>query len=140
MSSVKSTAYYATFGGRRRRFCLRLGEMAELEQLCDAGIGEITKRLALCTFKFADVRETVRLGLIGGENPDLPPGLVDILLENYLDNRPLLENLPLAQGIISALMEGVAEVAAKMPGNQEQERSESPATSPASSPPEQSSE
>jgi len=130
MTISKTTAHHAVFAGKRRRFCLRLGEIAELEQLCGAGVGLITKRLARGEFKNADVRESIRLGLVGGENDDLSPGLVDAMVERYVDGRPVLENLHLAQSIIAALMDGVEESARQMPGKSEEERSDFRETSP----------
>ncbi|MGA8172322.1 MAG: gene transfer agent family protein [Methylocystis sp.] len=127
---AKTTVLYAHFAGKRRRFCLRLGEVGELEQLCEAGVGAILKRFALAEYRFADVRETIRLGLIGGDNGELGPGLADILMENYVDSRPLGENAGLAAQILHALIEGIVESAGALPKKAPEETTNGPATSP----------
>lgn len=130
---AKTTVHHALFAGRRRRFCLRLGEIEELEQLCGAGVGSIWKRLALADFKAGDIRETIRLGLIGG---DMAPKMADAFVERYVDARPLGENFELAIAILRALIDGAVEAEEDLPGKDTAERSDDPATSPPSSSPE----
>jgi hypothetical protein len=119
------TTHYAAFAGQRRRFRLRLGEMAELERLCGAGIGAIMVRLHSHQFKAADIRETVRLGLEGG-------GMIEpeatALVMHYLDDGvPLADHIALAGEILNACVCGVPDT-----GKPEGERSDDPATSPPS--------
>ena len=53
-------------GGRRAPFRLRIGELRELEDKRNAGSFELYRRLGDGTCRFDDIRETLRLGLIGG--------------------------------------------------------------------------
>lgn len=130
---AKTTVLHADFAGRRRRFCLRIGEIGELEQLCGAGVGEIWKRLAMLDFRASDIRETIRLGLIGGD--EIAPVHADSIVTRYVDGRPIAENIDLAVAILRALMEGVAEASEHLPGKQMAGSQGGPATSPPSSSP-----
>jgi hypothetical protein len=98
------TTVYEPFAGRRRKFQLRLGEIEELETLCRAGIGEIMVRLANHTFRLADVRETVRLGLQGG---GLSEPEATALVMRHVDDTPVADHLQLAANILSAAVAGV---------------------------------
>lgn len=121
-----STVVDADFAGRRRRFQLRLGEIAELERLCGAGIGEVMLRLGSHTFRLADIREPVRLGLEGGGATE-PEATA--LVARYLDGTPLAEHLELAGRIIAACVNGAP------PGKPAAESEHAPATSPPSTAP-----
>ncbi|TDX63997.1 tail tube GTA-gp10-like protein [Methylosinus sp. sav-2] len=132
-----TTVHYAVFGGRRRRFCLRIGEIGELEDLCSAGVGAIWRRLALLEFRHADIRETIRLGLIGGG--EMQPGAAEALVSRLVDARPLAESVDLAVAIMRALIEGVTEEAKRAPGKETAESApDAPETSPPISSPAQS--
>lgn len=137
-----TTVHYARFAGRRRRFCLRIGEIGELEELCGSGVGAIWKRLALLEFRHADIRETIRLGLIGGG--ELVPGAAETLVARFVDDHPLAETVDLAVSIMRALIEGVieggkiTEADKIMPGKETAEsETDASATSPPISPPAQ---
>ncbi len=105
------TRITARLGGTARHFELRIGEIAELERLCNAGIGEVIGRVDSGRWRFADIRETIRLGLEGGGTA---PVEADILTERYVDERPLGENVPLASAILGALLGGSAAINAAM--------------------------
>lgn len=82
-------------------FRLTVAGLIELEQKADAPFGVVFQRLIKGEFKIADVRETIRLGLIGaGKSP------VDalVLTERYI--LPLAESLPIAKAIVAASMFG----------------------------------
>ncbi|MGY2051680.1 gene transfer agent family protein [Methylobacterium sp. JK268] len=122
-TDTSRTAHYADFAGRRRKFELRLGEIGELERRAGAGIGEIMVRLAAHRFYAADIRETVRLGLVGG-GEDLAGA--EALMRYSVDGFPLSEHLQLAADILAAAVTGV-----EPEGNGGTEgRSDAPATSP----------
>jgi hypothetical protein len=120
-----STAIYRDFAGRRRKFELRLGEIGELERICNTGIAAILTRLTYMQWRYDDIRETIRLGLVGGcaSEPD-----ATMLALHYLDPRPKGEYLQLAADILSACIAGVE------PGKDqgESESKDAPATSPPS--------
>ena len=102
----RTTKLVARFAGRDRIFCLRIGEIEQLETLCNAGVGAIYSRLATLQFRFADIRETIRLGLIGG-------GMIESEAEYWvgsmIDDKPLKSYIPLAIDILAALLEGFAD-------------------------------
>lgn len=128
-ANTSRTAVDAAFAGRRRTFRLRIGEMGELERLCDAGIGEIMLRLASHRFRVSDIRETIRLGLEGG---GMAEPEATALVMRYVDDEPLSDHLQIAADILSAAVSGVP----IEPGNADREGPSTPATSPVSTPPE----
>jgi hypothetical protein len=120
-----STAIYRDFAGRRRKFELRLGEIGELERICNAGIAAILTRLTYMQWRYDDIRETIRLGLMGGGASEADATMLAL---HYLDPRPKGEYLQLAADILSACIAGVE------PGKDqgESESKDAPATSPPS--------
>lgn len=82
-------------------FRLTVTGIIELEQKCDAPFAVIFGRLTSGTFKLNDIRETIRLGLIGG---GLASSKALTLVENYI--MPLSESLPLARAIVAGVMFG----------------------------------
>lgn len=132
MSEVNTsrTAVDRLFAGRRRKFQLRIGEIGELERLCQAGIGEIMLRLAGHRFYARDVWETVRLGLEGGGEREM---LASGLVERYQAG-PIADYIGLASEILTAAVSGI-EIPAE-PGKTAAEGSDNaPATSPPTSGP-----
>jgi hypothetical protein len=97
------TLVTADFAGRPCRFQLRLGEMAELERLCGAGIGAIFMRLGTHQFSHRDVWDTIRLGLEGGGMSGIA---ASALVLRYQDD-PLMDHLLLAGRIVAAAVNGV---------------------------------
>jgi hypothetical protein len=111
-------------------FKLPIGQVIELQEKCGAGVGEIYSRLMAgryrntltgqsvlntmeARFKIEDVRETIRLALIGGNQAmvdgkaiEVPPAKALHLVRNYVDTRPLEETWQLATGILSASVIG----------------------------------
>lgn len=87
-------------------FRLPIKQLIELQEACDAGPSYIMARLEQNAWKVEDVRETIRLGLIGG---GLKPEQALKLVRNYVDERPLLESAIVAQAIIAAAIVGVEE-------------------------------
>lgn len=130
-ADTSQTVVYADLAGRRRRFCLRIEEIEELERLRGAGIGAIHLRLVTLGFYAQDILETLRLGLEGGgmEEPEATA------IAMRCAGRPLMEHAELAGRIITAAVSGVP----AEPGNGEAETTGDPATSPPSSPPGQPS-
>jgi hypothetical protein len=92
------------FGGDERRFQLKLGQIRELQEICKTGIGAIYERVATGGFYVDDIRETVRLGLIGG---GMSPAEALRLTRAYVDEQPLFENRLLAMAILSAITVGL---------------------------------
>ena len=85
-------------------FKLPLKRLAELEDKCGAGIGAIYKRLALHEYSNTDIREIVRLGLIGGGLTGLEAAK---LIERYVDDvMPRDALYDLAKAVFAACMHG----------------------------------
>ena len=89
-------------------FLLRVGEIEELQDKCgDVGPAVIFQRLQSGAWKAQDVRETIRLGLIGG---GMAPAKALKMVQRYVDERPGMENVHPAAAIIGAWLFGLAEV------------------------------
>jgi hypothetical protein len=103
------TAIRRPFAGQERTFDLRIGEIQTLERACDAGIFGILHRLAAHQARLADIRDTIRLGLMGGGASDAE---ATRLVMDAVDNRPLAEALPLAAEILSSVVNGLPPIEA----------------------------
>lgn len=87
-------------------FRLRLGELRTLQEKVDAGPMHIARRLADGTWRVDDVRETLRLGLIGaGVKQDEALSLVT----THVDGVPWIDNVFNAQAVVLAAVMGVAD-------------------------------
>jgi len=94
------------FGDGTYLFRLGWGELQKLQEACDAGPFAIFSRLGDMTFKAQDIREILRLGLIGG---GLEPTAALRLVRSYVEERPLMENVPLAQTVLGMALIGAPE-------------------------------
>ncbi|KAB2743541.1 gene transfer agent family protein [Brucella anthropi] len=88
------------------KFRLAWGQLAELQENCDAGPYVILERLQNRSWRLNDIRETVRLGLIGG---GMDPMSTLKLVRRYVEERPLLENVKLAQAVLTVALIGAPE-------------------------------
>jgi len=84
-------------------FRLTVNGAIELEQKCEAAIAVIAARIQSGVYSVADVRETIRIGLIGG---GLKPEKAARLVKIYVDERPLAESHAVARVVIGGLMFG----------------------------------
>lgn len=86
-------------------FCLaKVGLILDLEEKCGAGIAAIMGRLGDGSWRLNDIRETIRLGLIGG---GMDPVKAMAAVRNHVDDEPLASSVLLAYQIIAAVMVGV---------------------------------
>ena len=85
-------------------FRLPIGQLIELQDACDAGPEWIWNALHDGSYRFEYIRETIRLGLIGG-GMDPIPALK--LVKRYVDDRPLAENKHTAALIMGAVVVGI---------------------------------
>ncbi|MGY3527695.1 gene transfer agent family protein [Bradyrhizobium sp. USDA 4452] len=86
-------------------FCLaKVGLILDLEEKCGAGIAAIMGRLGNGAWHLNDVRETIRLGLIGG---GMDPVKAMAAVRSHVDDNPLTSSVLLAYEIIAAVMVGV---------------------------------
>ncbi|KAA9369563.1 gene transfer agent family protein [Ochrobactrum quorumnocens] len=94
------------FADGTHKFRLAWGQLAELQESCDAGPYIIYERLNNRTWRLNDIRETIRIGLIGG---GMTPPAALTLVRRYVEERPPLETLPYAKAILSVALIGAPE-------------------------------
>lgn len=95
-----------------REYRLRLGELRQLQEKCDAGPLEILARIQTGRWRVDDIYQTIRLGLIGGGmRMDEALTLVDLTVA---DGR-LGECAIYAQAILSAAVTGPPDEAIEGP-------------------------
>lgn len=82
----------------------KIAQALELEEKCGCGVAEIFDRLRNGRWYVNDLRETIRLGLIGG---GMEPVKAHGLVKRYADERPWAESLQPATIIMMAAMVGV---------------------------------
>lgn len=85
------------------RFSLPIGRLRELQDKCKAGPVRILTRLATGDWLVDDVRETIRLGLIGG---GLAPEDAYRLVERYVDAGSWLTNVDTARAVLMGALVG----------------------------------
>jgi len=85
-------------------FCLsKVGLILDLEDKCKAGIGIIAGRLESGAYGLNDVRETIRLGLIGG---GATPERAMASVRNHVDGNPLSHSVLVAYAVVRAVLFG----------------------------------
>jgi len=124
--------YRDFLGDAERDFALTSTVVPELERLAGSGLGALFSRLSTQDFRFLDLAETIRLGLIGaGESPKEAARLVKL----YVEDRPVFETLPVAVKIMEARFYGRLNVApAPAPAPVEPVEPVEPVASPAEAP------
>src|SRR5262245_31269791 len=86
-----------------RKFRLGIGELIELQEKCDAGPAQIFRSVSDMTWRVQWVRETIRLGLIGG---GLEPTRALALVGRYVTPGSLMVCAGIAQEILGAALIG----------------------------------
>lgn len=87
-------------------FRLAWGELAKLQEACDAGPYVIHLRLQDGSWRVEDIASIIRLGLIGG---GMAPAEALKKVRAYVEDRPPAESLPYAQTILTAGLIGAPE-------------------------------
>lgn len=82
----------------------KIAQALELEEKCGVGVREILERLCNDRWHLNDVRETIRLAMIGG-GMEAPKAA--LLVKRYFDERPWQESVQTAQLILIAAIVGV---------------------------------
>jgi hypothetical protein len=100
---MSDLTYRGFLGDGERDFHLTPALIVELELKVGTGIGALFNRMIARDFRFADIVETVRLGLIGG---GASPAEAHQLVDTYVHGRPLAESLPIALSILEAVWFG----------------------------------
>lgn len=88
-------------------FCLaKVGDVLALEEKCGAGIMTIMRRLETDVWYLNDVRETIRLGLIGG---GMAPEKAMAAVKLHVDGNPngLAPSVIIAHEVLKAVIIGV---------------------------------
>lgn len=85
------------------RFRLAWAQLIELQEQCDAGPYVILNRLYNGQWKVGDISNVIRLGLIGG---GMTPADALKKVRAYVEDRPPLENVLVAQGILAVGLSG----------------------------------
>lgn len=85
-------------------FRLAIGGLEELQEKTSAGPLTVLRRLMAGEWRIADVREPIRLGLIGGGM-----GALDArkMVDRYANTGDLLDAVPVAVGVVGAALRGV---------------------------------
>jgi len=87
------------------QFCLsKAGLILDLEEKCGAGIAMVFWRLQNDAWKYNDIRETIRLGLIGG---GMSPVQAMSVVKLHVDGQPLAPLVLVAYAVLQAVMVGV---------------------------------
>jgi hypothetical protein len=86
------------YGDNTYDFCLRLGELKELEQKTNVGPFTLLNRLLQGDWRAEDAREVIRLGLIGGGKTPLEALNI---VRTYTDEQPLIQSIEPALRILS---------------------------------------
>lgn len=115
--------------GEEHKFRLAIGQLRELQEKCAAGPRTIFDRLCTGGWYVDDIRETLRLGLIGGGKTPIE---AMVLVKRYVDDRPLQENVMPAMSVIMAAVVGSPD---DQVGKEPAETTETEATGALSSPP-----
>lgn len=102
----RSAEVELAFGDGQYLFRLPVGQLRELQEKCACGPMPILQRLSSSAWRIDDVRETIRLGLIGGGMT--PPAALK-LVERYVDARPWGECVPTAQAVLLAAVIGAGD-------------------------------
>lgn len=99
-------------------FRLPYGMLLELQEKTDVGPLALLKRLEGGDWRIQDISETIRCGLIGGGKT---PAEAFKLVKRYVMERPPMENLVLAKGILLIALVGAPEEDAKPKGSNAEE-------------------
>lgn len=92
------------WGDGTHTFRLPVDSVLELQEKTDAGPYVLLDRFRNQTWRVQDLRETIRIALIGG---GMVPMKALALVTRYVDKRPLAENVPACLMIMTACVLGV---------------------------------
>lgn len=87
------------FGDGDYLFRLAWGELAKLQEACNAGPFVVMQRLSDGSCRLEDIQEVVRWGLIGG---GMEPVKATKLVKLYVEGRPPAESRMIAYAVMAA--------------------------------------
>lgn len=122
----RSARYTGVFGDGKHDFLLTIGALEELQEKCDAGPEELWNRVLSGSWRVADIRETIRLGLIGG---GMEPIKALVMVERYAKEGNLSPLKPLVASIIGAALVGAPDEDAPPGKRKGRSKTPSPAAS-----------
>lgn len=93
----RSGAVEIAWNGGTHLFRLDIGRWEQLQEKIGIGPPELLGRLGGSSWRVHDVRETIRLGLVGG---GMAPAEANLLVQRNVDERPLGENVMVARAIV----------------------------------------
>lgn len=118
------------FGDGEHKFRLAIAELRELQEKTDAGPPLVLSRLFQGQWRVEDVRETLRLGLIGG---GMKPADAHALVVRYCDERPAWgDNARIAAIALAAAISGAEDEPVGKPDGEGADRTRSPGKNTAS--------
>lgn len=97
---------------QRRDYCLRIGELRELQEKCNKGPLEILNDLMAGRWRFDDILQPIRLGMIGG---GLGVSEALLLSERHVTPGRLAECAMIAIAIVQAAITGAPDEKIQMP-------------------------
>lgn len=100
---MKTTQLTRDWAGDTYTFKLPLEQLEEHDEACAAGPLTVLERLVAGSWRITDVRDTIRLGLIGG---GLKPSEAAKLVRRHVEAFPWLDAVPLAVAILAATIRG----------------------------------
>jgi hypothetical protein len=110
------------FADGDKTFRLAWGQLVKLQEATDAGPFVVYRRLMAGGWKMEDISHTIRLGLIGG---GMTPEKALTFVRDYVESRPPMESLALAQGILGTAIQGAPD---EKPGESEGETTDNGST------------
>jgi hypothetical protein len=104
------------WGDGEHRFRLPIGQLRELQEKTQLGPLALLRRVLDGGWRLDDLRETIRLGLIGG---GMAPVDALGLVARYVDGRPLTESVLPAYRVLQAVIYGTPDMAEDTAGKGE---------------------
>jgi hypothetical protein len=124
----RGALYRGVFGDGLHTFRLGIEQLEELQESCDAGPEEVFYRVMNGTWRVKDIRETLRIGLIGGGMNNVK---ALVLVNRYAGDGAFGGLKPLVIGILGAAIDGAPDEdkpgSGDAPGEPQGEPSDSPA-------------
>lgn len=109
------------WGDGEHAFRLTVGNVRELQEKTGAGPQELLRRITSGRWRIDDLRETLRIALIGGGTK---PVEALTLVQRYVDERPFSEAILPAHAILAWAIYGEGSLEDQPPGEPEARKSE----------------
>lgn len=107
---MKPGSVLLPFGDGEHPVRLPMAQLYELDEKTEAGPLELYQRITEGKWKVRDLRETIRLALIGG---GMKPAQALSLVKRYVEERPLMESVEPARIILMYALTGPPDLKGK---------------------------